>query len=639
LYFQKGDQYATVFAVQISNTTFVGASIAGLLAAAIPLYLSANVAADNAVIKVSQVKAGQKGYGLTVFSGTKPEKFDIEVLSVIHNFIPHQDLILLRTDHPRLQKVNVVAGMSGSPIYIAETPGATPKLAGAYVYGWGGGNEPVAGVTPIENMRSELGRPLSPLLLPKAGGAPLAGGGDPVTPAPLTDRTNAFVGDPGSYSMQKHIEQITQRFAAKTAGSPQPVESPLILGGFGDHAVQKLSKIFEPMGMVPMQGGGGGGSTTSASDLPKHFVDGGAIAVQLVRGDLSAQATGTVTEVLGNKLLAFGHPMNQAGASVLPTAIAEIHWVVSSILRSFKIGEPVVSLGTLIQNRQPCIVVDENIKPPMIAINFDVAGDATAPKTHWGYEISADKFQAPLWAMVTTANVIEATISDHTDASWVIRTKFKVKDKGTFTIEDFGVSGEGVNELMWMFSRQAFALAEMLNNPWQELTVEKMETEFDVKWARNITHMMSAQLLDPTVVAGHSARVRLHTKSFQGKESSLEVAIPIEKSLAGKDIEIEIVPGWSVMPPAAAPTTIDQLLTNVFAATENPKQFVVQYKLPDVGVATSGHVEQQLSPFAQSILKTGSETAVVDSVFSYKRVTVDAGGYAEGTTKLRLTVK
>jgi hypothetical protein len=244
-----------------------------------------------------------------------------------------------------------------------------------------------------------------------------------------------------------------------------------------------------------------------------------------------------------------------------------------------------------------------------------------------------------MWAMMTTANVIEATISDHTDASWVIRTKFKVKDKGTFTLEDFGVSGEGVNELMWLFSRQGFALGEILNNPWQDLTIESMQTEFDVRWARNVTRMMSAQLLDPTVIAGHPARVRLHLKSFQGKESDVEVSIPIEKSVAGKDIDIEIAPGWSVMPPAAAPTNVDQLLTNVFAASENPKQFVVQYKLPDAGVATSGHVEQQLSPFAQSLLRTGTETAVVDPVFSYKRVTVDAGGYAEGTTRLRLTVK
>src|SRR5450631_3985092 len=118
-----------------------------------------------------------KCYGLTVSSGTKPERFDVEVIDVLRNFQPKQDLILIKTKHPRLEITKVVAGMSGSPIYLND------KMIGAYAYGWTFGSEPVAGVTPIQNMLNELARPLPsqidgwPLkFLPQSANAPTTAG-------------------------------------------------------------------------------------------------------------------------------------------------------------------------------------------------------------------------------------------------------------------------------------------------------------------------------------------------------------------------------------------------------------------------------------------------------------------------------
>ena len=103
---------------------------------------------------VKDIKPGMKGYGLTVFQGTKPERFDVEVIDVLQNFRPRHELILVKTQHPRLEVANVVAGMSGSPIFIDD------KMIGAYAYGWTFGKEPVAGVTPIRTMLDDLERPL-----------------------------------------------------------------------------------------------------------------------------------------------------------------------------------------------------------------------------------------------------------------------------------------------------------------------------------------------------------------------------------------------------------------------------------------------------------------------------------------------
>ena len=70
-------------------------------------------AAGEPTMPVSEIKAGMKGYGLTVFRGTEPERFDVEVLGTLRQFRPHQNLVLIKTSHPRLEVAKVVAGISG----------------------------------------------------------------------------------------------------------------------------------------------------------------------------------------------------------------------------------------------------------------------------------------------------------------------------------------------------------------------------------------------------------------------------------------------------------------------------------------------------------------------------------------------
>jgi hypothetical protein len=137
-------------------SSFLALAALGLLAS-LPGLKAAQAGAATSrpdTMPVSQIHRGMKGYGLTVFEGTRPERFDVEVIDVLKNFRPRQDLILVKTKHPRLEVAKVVAGMSGSPIYLDN------KMIGAYAYGWSFGSEPVAGVTPIDNMIEDLQRPL-----------------------------------------------------------------------------------------------------------------------------------------------------------------------------------------------------------------------------------------------------------------------------------------------------------------------------------------------------------------------------------------------------------------------------------------------------------------------------------------------
>src|SRR5688500_12644241 len=116
----------------------------GLLAAVVVIFASTAQAAER--MPLSEVKKGMKGYGLTVFEGTTVEKFDVEILGLLHNIGPGQNLILARVDSPVVRRAGVIAGMSGSPIFIDG------KVIGALAYAWQFSKEPIAGITPIDEM-------------------------------------------------------------------------------------------------------------------------------------------------------------------------------------------------------------------------------------------------------------------------------------------------------------------------------------------------------------------------------------------------------------------------------------------------------------------------------------------------------
>jgi hypothetical protein len=275
-------------------SALVGALTAGVvlaLGAGIPL---AHGDAKPATIPLSEIKDGMKGYGLTVFKGTEPERFDVEVIGVLKTFRPGEPLILIKTPNPRLDITRTVAGMSGSPIFLDG------RIAGAYSYSLGAFEvEPVAGVTPIDLMLTEMRRPIPAGFWPLDRAAPLPGvaHGAPAQPHPAHASLDRFEGAPGSYDVREHARQLARTMGPVDPSSGiRPAATPLMMGGVGEHAGAELRKLLEPLGLDALQGGGGDGNDPNA---PKHFVNGGGLGVSLARGDVSIMGLGTTTFVDG----------------------------------------------------------------------------------------------------------------------------------------------------------------------------------------------------------------------------------------------------------------------------------------------------------------------------------------------------
>jgi hypothetical protein len=579
------------------------------------------------IMPMSEVKIGMKGYGLTVFRGTEPERFDVEVLGTIRRFRPHQDLVLIKTTHPRLEVAKVVAGMSGSPIYLNN------RMIGAYAYGWQFGAEPIAGVTPIQSMLDEMARPL-PIMKPVPG-APIADA------APV--RGASYEGDPGRYDLRDHARQLATR-AAPPSGSAQgpnlvPVATPILLGGVGDRAAKVARDLFEPLGLDAVQGTGAGAAADP--DAPKNYVNGGAIGVQLVTGDISAMGLGTVTRVEGDKLVAFGHPMMNGGVGAMPTAVGKVLWILASLGRSFKLGEAVRPLGALVNDRQAAIVIDTKSNAPSFPATVEITGVDGAPHTNWSFTIAHDKFMSPSFVALAVGSAIEATTSERRDVTWRATTEISLAGGfGTIKIEDGGVAVGGTPDADdWSRSRAVQAIGSILNNAWQTVRVEKVKTKFDVRFARDSFRLRGVDALADVIDAGQPATLRLHLVPFAGPEEQKIIEVPIPRELAGKEVDIELSPGYAESPDLPAPEKLSDLLANLPRRFYPLDSVVASIKLAEHGVAFQGQVASRLPPGALDILRPASDTKAPEPFVSYVRTAIPIHRLLDGKDHVKVRVR
>ncbi len=621
------------------STLLFGAALAGLLAA-----LPAGVRLANAeravskrpdVMPLKDVKPGMKGYGLTVFEGTKPERFDIEVIGVLENFRPRQDLILIKTMHPRLDITKVVAGMSGSPIYIDG------KMIGAYAYGWTFGREPVAGVTPIANMLSDLDRPLPKTLdgwplqpLPKPAGGQARG--------TTSSAKNRFAGSLSDYDLRAHAAQIAKSkssVSSISAAPVAPVATPLLVGGLTAGSIGVAKELFEPLGFQPLQAGGGGGKVEPGA--PSAYVDGGSIGVQLIRGDMNAMGLGTVTRVEGDKLIGFGHPMMQGGVTALPTAIGRVLWFLASDMRSFKIGVPARPLGALVNDRLASIVVSTAVTPPIIPVSMKIRGIPGSEGETWNFEIAHEKFMTPAFMAIALGNALQASASERQDVSWSAKSKLKIKDYGVIDLEDFGVAVGGTPEAEeFVRSNLVRALGTLMNNPWRPVLVESASMDVELRYGREILRLRGAELLDPEVEAGQSARVRLTLVPYADEKAFTKViSVPMPAHLAGKTVELEISPGYTEEREMADPDSLSELVSNLEDTTYPAKSIVVSYKTGESGVTFRGHVAKHLPPGALDLLTSSTSSISPEAFSSVRRHVVPITQFMTGTDRVSVVVK
>jgi hypothetical protein len=584
-------------------------------------------------IHVDEIHPGMKGYGLSVFRGTAPERFDVEVIDVLRNFRPNQDLILIRTPHPLLDRAGGVAGMSGSPIYLDG------RLAGAYAYGWSFGSDPVVGVTPIASMLAELERPVRLDMFP--GAKPLPNG--PRAESTTLPRSNErFAGLPPFHGQHEVTALSAIRALGKQRADLQaPVglhraTTPIMLGGLHDSVAHMLATELEPLGFMATQSSVGG----SSKGGPTRFEPGGAIAVELARGDISITGVGTITYVgKGGRTLAFGHPMMEAGVSGLPTATARVLHVLVSESRSFKMAEAGQPLGTMVQDRQPAIVIDPNIEPARIPVRVKVNGVEGAPKTEWHVDVASHRVLTPSIVYGVIANAVKSTASDVTDVIFRARSKVGIEGHGVVSLDEQGFSPMGAASSAVFSQLRMFALMEAAYaNVFESSRLTSIDLELDLEHSREVFQISDASVAYDEVDPGEEVTIYVRLRRVDQPDSIRAVKVRIPQAAAGQTVRVAIAAGNKVAIEQPRPGSLDDLIEQAqrrYPATS----LVVALQMPSRGLRFEGHVVDSLPASALNSLQLVSSTEDSRPFVTQSRTEIKLQQVVVGSANLALRVR
>jgi hypothetical protein len=560
-----------------------------------------------AILPLADVRPGMVGQALTVFQGTKPEPFKIRVISVMRNFLPKQDVILIRAEDPRVEFSGIVAGMSGSPVYIDG------KLMGAIAYAWSFAKEPLGGVTPIESMLAERARPR------RAQEELLAAG--------------SFERGPDALARGLGLPPIAPTMAT---GEPRLMRAavPLSVSGFTPRSVAELADDLRPTGLVPLQAGGGRRPGPPAAG---HVEPGSAIGVELVRGDMSTVATGTVTYLDGANVLAFGHPLFGIGEVYLPLVDAEIHAFLPSLSQSFKMSSPLNEVGTLVQDRQSCIVGDLDARTTMVPIDVRVSGPGVEPRLFHA-EVARNRRLTPMLASLVVGNAIADTEPDVTDMVVTVTSKVGLKGHDPLELRDQLFTSEGVSGRALASSRGLRALGDLLFNPFEPVVLDNMNVDVRVEFRRDVAEIVGVTLPGEEVRAGDTVPLRVTLRPYAGAEYVETVPVVFPRTLAGETVKMEVASGAVARPDVPQAESLRGYIDNL-RKFYTASSIVVTLQTPEDGAALRGRLLAGLPASAMDTLRPGNQTRRADSYHVADRTIFPSPRLVSGRQELTVIVR
>jgi hypothetical protein len=465
------------------------------------------------------------------------------------------------------------------------------------------------GVTPIKNMLAELERPVRLEMFP--GAKPLSSRQPRAGSERRPGSGNRFAGLPpyqgdGEVTALSTIHALQEKHAQTLAPAGlRQASTPVMLGGFEDSVAHMLAEELEPLGFVATQSSAGSRGAVG----PERFEPGGAIAIQLADGDIAMTGVGTVTHVApGGRILAFGHPMMQSGASGLPTATARVLHVLVSEVRSFKIAEAARPLGALVQDRQPAIVVDPEITAARIPVRVKVNGAEGAPKTEWNVEVASHRVLTPTIVFGVIANAVKSTASDTADVIFRATGKVGVEGHGVVTLEDRGFSPMGAASPAAFARLRMFALMEAaFANAFETSRVTSVDLELDLEFSREVLQVADASIAYDEVDPGEEVTIYVRFRRVDQSDTIEAVKVRIPEAAAGQKIKVTVAAGNQVpieQPRAGSLADLIDGIQRRYPSTS----LVVALQMPTRGLRFEGHVVDSLPASALNALQLVSSS-------------------------------
>jgi hypothetical protein len=492
------------------RVVLAGAVFSFLLGACFCFALPAQVPKHVETIPLGQIHAGMKGVAYTVFEGTQPEPMGVEVLGILKNVNgPKGDVILVRLTGAKVQYTGVVAGMSGSPVYLDG------KLAGAIAFRIGEfSKEPIAGVTPIAEMLEINAMDKTP-------------GAGPVE-AKASVNAPAKTSGPGAGSMG------LQDFGNYL----KPIETPLVFNGFSESAMQRFAPQFAAAGIVPVMGAG----SVSDAKQPEPLEPGSAISAVLVRGDMDIAATCTVTYMDPQRLLACGHPLLQFGRVDFPMTKAYVLATLASPLDSFKIVNATVPVGAFVQDRHTGILGEFGKKPDMIPVTLTIRGGPTERQFH--YEVLNNARLSPLAMMATVFNALHGVNEYGEEATYRMDGRIQVHGYPDVALQNMFAPADGGQPAAVM---AALSLGDdfsrIYDNPYNTPGIGGVQLDFDLVRERRWARLETARTDITEARPGSEITIETVLRPYRGEPFVRRIPIHIPTSVSKGPLRILVSDG------------------------------------------------------------------------------------------------
>lgn len=467
---------------------------------------------------LDQVHRGQQGVAYTVFEGTRPEPMALEILGVLHNAIgPRQDMILARLEGTKPEYTGVVAGMSGSPVYIDG------QLVGALAYRIGQfSKEPIAGITPIQQML----------------------GVEHQTGAPNTEIAQATL-------QRSSLDLNSSGASALAVSAPgtampliEPMATPLVFSGFNQAALS-LWKKYAPTGLMPVEGVGGSASNELQ---PEPLIPGSAVSAILVRGDLDIAATCTVTYVDPHKMLACGHPITQFGPVSMPMTKADVVATLPSPLNAFKIINTTQTIGSIVQDRQSAIMGEFGKTARMIPVTLRVTGPPAstgqaAPENTLHFEVIDQPQVTPMAVMVAIFQGLMQQNDYSAQTTYRLQGTVKLSGYPSVKMDSLVAPTDTLPANL----QAALALGErftrLYDNAARRTPIESVNLEVAAIPQRLTAELQGAQVSRVEVHAGDTVTVNATILPWHGQPRNVRVPVTLPANLPAGPVRLLVSDG------------------------------------------------------------------------------------------------
>jgi hypothetical protein len=467
---------------------------------------------------VKDLRPGMKGVGKTVMVGTKLEEFGAEVLGVMRDVSPGRDMVLCRLTGCNLEHAGIIQGMSGSPIYIDG------KLLGAVAYAWEFAKDPIAGVTPFQQMvryvRSN-DRRIAAEANDKAPGETKGLEAAKITIVPELYELAASPGEPAP------AESRPVAVAGGGAGMI-PIVTPLAATGFSPRALSLLETRLRPLGMAPMAGGAAPENVVRECG-DRTLVPGSPLSIAMVMGDFDLSGIGTVTHVEGERVYGFGHPMFGLGSCEMPMMTGYIHTVYPRASVSMKMGSPLKVVGVLDTDVSTGVAGRVGPVPDMLPMSVRVKTGRYAESRLYKVQMIREPTLLPslIMAVLTSAIDTEGNLPEELTAR--LSASLKIKGQEPIRLADTfsGPRYTGPMGPSALFGPLAWVANVLLRNPLAPVRIESIDCEVDIEPGRKVAAIESVRLHSDTIEPGQDLKAYVTLKPFKGERETVEVVIPI----------------------------------------------------------------------------------------------------------------